>query len=203
MQQVMALVERVAPSDASVLITGEHGTGKEVVARAAARRVAARGRGRSSPSTPAACPRACSRASCSATSRARSPTRAPIASAASSSPTAARCSSTRSRTCRSSQQARLLRVLQTGEFQPVGSSRGRTSTSACSRRPTPTSRDEVAEGRFREDCCTGSTPSRSTCRRCASGARTSPPLAALSSRESRQRYRRRSTASTDRAWQAL
>jgi len=34
MQQVMALVERVAPSSASILITGEHGTGKEVIARA-------------------------------------------------------------------------------------------------------------------------------------------------------------------------
>src|SRR5262245_10015934 len=33
MQQVMSLVERVAPSNASVLITGDHGTGKEVMAR--------------------------------------------------------------------------------------------------------------------------------------------------------------------------
>ncbi len=33
MQQVMALVDKIAPSNASVLITGEHGTGKEVLAR--------------------------------------------------------------------------------------------------------------------------------------------------------------------------
>ena len=33
MQQVMALVEKIAPSSASVLVTGEHGTGKEVLAR--------------------------------------------------------------------------------------------------------------------------------------------------------------------------
>jgi DNA-binding NtrC family response regulator len=34
MQPVLRLIDRVGPSDANVLITGEHGTGKEVVARA-------------------------------------------------------------------------------------------------------------------------------------------------------------------------
>jgi DNA-binding NtrC family response regulator len=33
MQPVLRIVERVAPSDANIMITGEHGTGKEVVAR--------------------------------------------------------------------------------------------------------------------------------------------------------------------------
>lgn len=33
MREVMDLIDRVGPSDANVLITGEHGTGKEVIAR--------------------------------------------------------------------------------------------------------------------------------------------------------------------------
>ena len=99
MQPVLQMIARVGPSDANVLITGENGTGKGVVARALHAVSTAR-RGRWSPSTPAACPKACSRASCSATCAARSPTPRPIASAASSWPTAARCSSTRSPTCR-------------------------------------------------------------------------------------------------------
>ncbi len=90
-----------------------------------ARRLAPRRHGPWSRSTPAAWPRASSRASSSATCAAPSPTPRPIGSAASSWPTAARSSSTRSPTCRSSQQAKLLRVIETGEFERVGSSRTR------------------------------------------------------------------------------
>ena len=42
MQPVLELIARVGPSDANVLITGEHGTGKEIVAQSAPRRLAAR-----------------------------------------------------------------------------------------------------------------------------------------------------------------
>lgn len=44
MRPVIELIERVGPSDASVLVTGEHGTGKEVVARALHAASARRGR---------------------------------------------------------------------------------------------------------------------------------------------------------------
>ena len=75
MREVFSIVEQVADSDATVLLRGETGTGKELVARAihaplAARRTAVRGRElRGAPA------RRSSRASSSATRRARSPAR--------------------------------------------------------------------------------------------------------------------------------
>ena len=76
---------------------------------------------RSSRSTARRSSRRCSRASCSATSAARSPARPRTSPASSSWPTAARCSSTKSASCRSTVQAKLLRVLENGEVQRVGS----------------------------------------------------------------------------------
>ena len=112
-RKVFALVQRVAPTDATVLITGRErhrqGAGR-------ARDPRGRARGASGPFVPDQLrrhPRArCSRASCSATSAARSPTPTARARASSSWPTAARCSSTRSASCRRHLQVKLLRFLQ-------------------------------------------------------------------------------------------
>ena len=69
------------------------------------------------------CPRASSRARSSATRRAHSPAPAASARGASPRPAAARCSSTRSASSRQHVQVKLLRVLQEGEYEPLG---GRT-----------------------------------------------------------------------------
>ena len=100
MKQLFTLVRKVAPSDASVLILGENGTGKELVASAihhnskrarwAVHQDQLRGH-------PVGADRV---ASSSATSAGRSPARWPIGPASSSWPTAARCCSTRSARCR-------------------------------------------------------------------------------------------------------
>src|SRR5216110_2702272 len=96
-QQVRALVRTAAGAEAHVLIEGETGTGKEVVARA----VHALGRRAAGPFVPVNCaavPRRSPRASSSDTRAAPSPARCRSARACCSSPIAARSSSTRSRT---------------------------------------------------------------------------------------------------------
>ena len=74
----------------------------------------------SSRSTARRCPRSCSRASSSASRRAPSPAPRSASSASSSTRTAARSSSTRSARCIPGLQAKLLQVLQDGEFARLG-----------------------------------------------------------------------------------
>jgi DNA-binding NtrC family response regulator len=150
MTQVMTLVEKIAPSGATVLITGEHGTGKEVVARAIH----------------------------SASTR---KDRAFVAVNAGGLTDGLLDSElfghvkgafTDARTDRTgcfeladggtlfldeianmphAQQARLLRVLQTGELTPVGSSRQRKVDVRVLAATNADVAREAAEGRFRED----------------------------------------------------
>ena len=75
---------------------------------------------RSSPSTAPRFPRTCSRPSCSATRRARSPARSRASRASSSWRIAARCSSTRSATCRCRCRPKILRALEEKRFERVG-----------------------------------------------------------------------------------
>ena len=116
-------IERIARSDAKVLITGESGVGKELVANAVHSAEPARRTGRSSPSTAPACPRRCSNRSCSATSRAASP--APIATsrASSSWPTSGTIFLDEIGEMTLRMQGLLLRFLETGELQKVGADR--------------------------------------------------------------------------------
>jgi DNA-binding NtrC family response regulator len=150
MGAVLRLLEKVAPSDASVLITGEHGTGKEVVARwlhaASPRRerafvaVNAGGLGEGVLESElfghvrgAFTDAHADRAGCFELADGGTLFLDEIANMP------------------AGHQAKLLRVLQTGEFHPVGSSKVRR---AQVRVITATNADvaaEVAAGRFRED----------------------------------------------------
>ncbi|MBW3569888.1 MAG: sigma-54 dependent transcriptional regulator [Gemmatimonadetes bacterium] len=150
MQPVLRMIERVGPSLANVLITGEHGTGKEVVARALH----------------------------AASQRARRPLVTVNAGGLSEGVFESELfghvkgAFTDAKADRVGYfeladggtlfldeignlpmklQARLLRVLQTGEFQRVGSSRARTSDARILAATNVDIREEVQAGRFRED----------------------------------------------------
>ena len=97
----------------------------------------------------------------------------PIASAASSWRTRARCSSTRSRTCRSGCSRSCCACCRPAKCSRSDRRACVTSTCASCRRPTPISAPRSPPAAFAKTSCTGSTPSSSICRRCANGARTS------------------------------
>jgi transcriptional regulator with GAF, ATPase, and Fis domain len=150
MKPVLTMMERVAPSDPNVLITGEHGTGKEIVARWLH----------------------------AASARADKPLIIVNSGALSEGVFESELfghvkgAFTDARSDRvgyfemadggtlfldeivnmpPKQQARLLRVLQTGEFQRVGSSKTRHVDVRVLSATNVDIQKEVAEGRFRED----------------------------------------------------
>ena len=150
MREVLDMVDRIAPSDASVLITGEHGTGKEVVAR----RLHAR-------SARASRPLVTVHAGGIATGVVESELFGHVKGAFTDARTervgyfeAAHRGTLfldEVGTMPLALQATLLRVLQTGEFQRVGSTQPRTADVRLLSATNLDLHDEVAGGRFRGD----------------------------------------------------
>ena len=96
MEHTAEVIRLVGVRRATVLITGETGTGKEMVARAVHYGQSPREYAAWCGRTATHCPKTCWKRNCSATSRAPSPERFNNAPAASSRPTAARCFWTKS-----------------------------------------------------------------------------------------------------------
>ena len=150
MQAVLRVLEKVAPSEANVLITGEHGTGKEVVARyihAASRRT-----GR-----PLVTVNAGGVAEGVFESELFGHVRGAFTDAKTERAGAFEVADGGTLfldevgNMPMQQQAKLLRVLQTGEFNPVGSSKVKRADVRVIAATNARLHEEVAQGRFRED----------------------------------------------------
>jgi DNA-binding NtrC family response regulator len=150
MKPILRLLERVGPSDANVLVTGEHGTGKEVVARW----------------LHAASPRAARPfVTVNAGGLAEGVFESELFGHVRGAFTDARTDRTgcfeladggtlfldEIANMPLGQQAKVLRVLQSGELTPVGSSRVRRVDVRVLAATNVSVSREVAEGRFRED----------------------------------------------------
>ena len=155
MQELFDSVRRFAPHARTVLVTGETGTGKELVAKALHRLGPRRDRRFVT-------------VNCSAVvetlfeSELFGHVRGAFTGATrgegrdcSSTPTAARSSSTRSASCRWPLQAKLLRAVEYGEVQRVGSLEARRADVYVIAATNRDLRAEAAAGRFRQDCTTG------------------------------------------------
>jgi DNA-binding NtrC family response regulator len=150
MQSVLRVMDRVAPSEANVLVTGEHGTGKEVVARW----IHARSGRAGGPFVPV---NAGALAEGVFESELFGHVRGAFTDAKSD---RAGCFGMADGgtlfldeigTMPASQQAKLLRVLQTGEFHRVGSSKLERADVRVVSATNVDVGSEVAGGRFRED----------------------------------------------------
>ena len=150
MQPVLRMMERVAPSDAHVLITGEHGTGKDVVARWLH---AASGRAH----RPLVTVNAGAIAEGVFESELFGHVKGAFTDARADRAGAFELADGGTLfldevgTMPLEQQAKLLRVLQTGDFQRVGSSKTRRVDVRVLSATNIDIRQAVAEGRFRED----------------------------------------------------
>jgi DNA-binding NtrC family response regulator len=150
MQSVMSLAQRVASSDANVLITGEHGTGKDVIARWI-HAAGARAQRAFVPVNAGALADGVFESELfghvkGAFTDAKSDRLGCFELADGGTLFLDEIG-----TMPVSQQAKLLRVLQTGDFQPVGSSRTRKAdVRVLSATNTDVSK-EIARGAFRED----------------------------------------------------
>ena len=150
MQSVLQVISRVGPSDANVLILGENGTGKGVVARAL-HAVSSRA------SRPMVIVNSGGVSEGVFESELFGHVRGAFTDAKSDRvgrfelADRARCSSTRSPTCRSASRPKLLRVIETGEFERLGSSRTRRVDVRIISATNADLADEVAAGRFRQD----------------------------------------------------
>jgi DNA-binding NtrC family response regulator len=150
MRPVLELVARVAPSDAHVLITGEHGTGKELVARML-----------HSASARAARPLVTVNMGGLSESLFESELFGHVKGAftGATGDRAGRFELADGGTLfldeianvPAPQQVKLLRVLQTGEFERVGASRSRSANVRFLSATNADLREEVRQGRFRED----------------------------------------------------
>jgi DNA-binding NtrC family response regulator len=150
MQPVLRLLEKVGPSDANVLITGEHGTGKEVLARWLHARSSRARRGF---------------VAVNAGGLADGVFESELFGHVRGAFTDAKTDRTgcveladggtlfldEIANMPMGQQAKLLRVLQTGEFHPVGSSKVRRADVRLLSATNVDIPKECAEGRFRED----------------------------------------------------
>jgi len=150
MQSVLRVVEKVAPSDANLLVTGEHGTGKEVLARfihAASRRA-----GR-----PMVIVNAGGVAEGVFESELFGHVRGAFTDAKNDRAGAFEVADGGTLFLDEvgnmplGQQVKLLRVLQTGEFNPVGSSRVKHADVRVIAATNARLAEEVVQGKFRED----------------------------------------------------
>ncbi len=150
MKRILRLVEKIGPTESTVLITGESGTGKEKIARFV--HLQSKRAGKPFVAVNAgAIPETLIEselfghvrgAFTDARERRRASSRWPIRE---------RSSSTRSAEMPASMQVRLLRVLQDHEIRPVGADFSSHGRCARHRRYEQRSARAIAAGRFRED----------------------------------------------------